>query len=262
MPAAQPERFADEFDAPALDAGVWLPHYLPAWSSRAATAASFRLADSQLTLDIPVDQPVWCAGDHHPPIRVSGIQSGNFSGPVGSTLGQQPFRAEQRVREEQDRFEGWLVSGGHVEVRARMTLSPRSMASAWLVGFEDEPARCGEICIVEVFGRSIQAGPDGPSAELGMGLHAFRDPNLAEDFQAPRRPIDVTGFHTYAVDWDAGAAVFTVDGHEVRRCARPPAYPLQLMLAVFDFPQWSTGADDALVPELVVDWVRGQDRAS
>jgi hypothetical protein len=28
------------------------------------------------------------------------------------------------------------------------------------------------------------------------------------------------------------------------------------MVAVFDFPGWSTGADDALEPELVVDWVR------
>jgi hypothetical protein len=26
---------------------------------------------------------------------------------------------------------------------------------------------------------------------------------------------------------------------------------------VFDFPEWSNGHDDHLVPELVVDWVRG-----
>ena len=29
------------------------------------------------------------------------------------------------------------------------------------------------------------------------------------------------------------------------------------MLAVFDFPARSVGGDDELVPELVVDWVRG-----
>ncbi len=39
-------------------------------------------------------------------------------------------------------------------------------------------------------------------------------------------------------------AVVTVDGQEVRRCPDPPAYPLQMMLAVFDFPDWSTGDDD------------------
>ena len=39
---------------------------------------------------------------------------------------------------------------------------------------------------------------------------------------------------------------------EVRRCPRPPTYPMQLMLAVFDFPKWSVGDDDHLVPELTV----------
>jgi hypothetical protein len=33
------------------------------------------------------------------------------------------------------------------------------------------------------------------------------------------------------------------------------------MLAVFDFPDWSTGADDHLVPRLVADRVAG-DRPS
>jgi len=32
-----------------------------------------------------------------------------------------------------------------------------------------------------------------------------------------------------------------------------PPYALQLMVAVFDFPAWSTGDDEHLVPELVVD---------
>ena len=55
------------------------------------------------------------------------------------------------------------------------------------------------------------------------------------------------------MDWDADEAAFSLDGDEVRRCPRPPAYPLQLMLAVFDFPAWSTGDDDHLRPALVVD---------
>ena len=42
--------------------------------------------------------------------------------------------------------------------------------------------------------------------------------------------------------------MFSVDGAEVRRCPKPPTYPLQLMLALFDFPEWSTGDDDHLVP--------------
>ena len=109
-------------------------------------------------------------------------------------------------------------------------------------GFEDEPAQlqCGELCVFEVFGRELGPASD-PSAEVGVGIKPFRDPALTDDFAAPRLPIDVTQDHTYAVDWDADEALFTVDGELVQRCARPPTYPMQLMLAVFDFPAWSTG---------------------
>ena len=124
----------DDFDGADLDRSVWLPHYLPAWSSRGATAASYRVADSCLVLDVPVEHPVWLAGDHEPPLRVSAVQSGSWSGPVGSTRGQQRFREGQVVRTAEPRFEGWLPSSGHVEVRCRMTLSPRSMGALWLSG--------------------------------------------------------------------------------------------------------------------------------
>ena len=90
-----------------------------------------------------------------------------------------------------------------------------------------------------------------------MGIKAFRDPTLTHDFAAPRVGIDVTERHLYAVDWDLSEALFSVDGEPVRRCERPPSYPLQLMLAVFDFPAWSVGDDDHLVPRLVVDRVAG-----
>ncbi len=248
----------DDFDGGDLDKSVWLPHYLPAWSSRSASAATYTVQNSELTLSIPVDQGDWCAGDHTPRLRVSGIQSGSWSGPAGSTRGQLRFREGQVVREEQERFEGWLPAGGTIGIRARMSLSPRSMAALWMSGFEDDPAqeRCGEICVFEVFGNALGPAID-PSAEVGVGIKAFRDPALAQDFAAPRVPIDVTRHHDYVVEWDAGAAVFSVDGTKVRRCPKPPTYPLQLMLAVFDFPEWSTGDDDHLVPTVTVDrvWV-------
>lgn len=244
----------EDFGGDDLDREVWLSHYLPAWSSRELTRATWAVAGGTLRLHIPPDQRPWCEGDHEPPLRVSGLQSGSWSGPVGSTRGQQPFREGLVVQEQQERFEGWLVEGGEVGITARMTLSPRSMAALWLNGLEDDPAqeRCGELCVFEVFGRAL--GPaDDPSAEVGVGVKAFRDPRLVQDFAAPRLSLDVTDFHDYAVRWQPDGAVFSVDGEEVRRCARAPDYPLQLMLAVFDFPDWSTGDDDRLVPELVVD---------
>jgi hypothetical protein len=211
---------------------------------------------------------VWCEGDHEPPLRVSAVQTGNWSGPVGTTRGQQRFREAQVVLEEQERFEGWLPAAegrtrpARVEISARMELSPRSMAALWLSGFEDDDAqeRCGELCVFEVFGKDLGPGDEHAtdfSAEVGVGIKAFRDPALTQDFAAPRVAIDVIEPHLYAVEWDESSAVFSVDGMALRRCARPPAYPLQLMLGVFDFPQWSTGDDDHLVPRLVVDRVAG-----
>jgi len=250
--------FSDRFAGPALDTSVWLPHYLPAWSSRAATAASYHLGGAGLVLDVPVDHPRWCPDDHEPPLRVSGIQSGSWSGPARSPYGQQRFKPGLEVREQQPRFEGWLPGSGRVAITARMSLSHRSMAALWLSGFEDdaEQLRCGEICVFEVFGRALGTASD-PSAEVGVGIKPFRDPALVDDFATPRLSIDVTQDHTYAVEWDADEAVFTVDDEVVRRCARPPTYPMQLMLAVFDFPEWSEGNDDHLVPELRVREVRG-----
>ncbi|MFC7494851.1 MULTISPECIES: glycoside hydrolase family 16 protein [unclassified Nocardioides] len=248
--------FSEDFAGPDLDPARWLTSYLPVWSSTADTAATYVVENGQLRLFIPPDQGLWCAVDHEPPLRVSAIQSGAYSGAVGSTRGQQRFREGQLVLEEQPRFEGWLTSGGRVEIRCAMTISPRSMAALWLAGFEDDPeqVQCGELCVVEVFGKDLT--PE--SAEVGVGIKAFRDPALRQDFAAPRVPIDVADFHTYAVEWDAQEAVFTVDDEEVRRCAAPPTYPMQAMVGVFDFPDWSNGDDDHLVPALTVDWIRGR----
>jgi hypothetical protein len=242
----------DDFDAPQLDRSVWLPHYLPAWSSLAETRASYLIHDSHLELSIPPDQGLWCPDEHTPPLRVSGMQTGNFSGPVGSIVGQQPFREGLRVREAQEEFRGCLVDRGTVGMRASLYLSPRSMASLWLVGFEDEPERSGELGVMEVFGRDVEED----EALVGMGFHAFRDPRLAEDFERIRLPIDVTEPHAYEAHWDGDEATFRVDGRVVRILDAPPQYPLQLMLAVFDFPEWPDDrAGGVFVPTLSVDRV-------
>ena len=94
---------------------------------------------------------------------MSGVQSGNFSGPVGSTIGQQRFRDGLLVAEAQPRFVGWLQSSGRIAVRCRMDLSSRSMGALWLAGFEERPQEAGELCVVEVFGSSVE----GRSAEVG-----------------------------------------------------------------------------------------------
>jgi hypothetical protein len=239
--------FADEFDAPALDTEVWIPHYLPQWSSRAESAATYAIADSELRLTIPSEQGLWCPGDHDP-LKVSGVQSGVFSGPVGTTIGQQPVHEGALVREFQPTQWGWTPHYGILEIRARMDISPRSMAAVWMVGLEDEPERCGEICIFEVFG-------DAPQS-VGMGVHPFRDPALSEEWDAPEVAIDVSEHHVYAADWQPGRVDFTIDGEHVKTVNQAPDYPMQMMVAVFDFPAKPGPADH--VPELAVDWIRGR----
>jgi glycosyl hydrolase family 16 len=248
-------RLDEHFVGEALDPAVWLPAYLPHWSSLASSAATYRVGAGELRLSIPNEQPLWCADRHDGPLRVSCVQTANFSGPVGSTIGGQPFAAGLTVREEQPAFWGYTPRYGHVEVRMRAVITSRSMVACWLSGLEDRPERSGEICLVEIFGDAVRPG----SAAVGIGLHKFRDPALTEEFSALPLPIDVAEFHTYAVDWRPGSLVFTVDGSVVRRIGQAPDYPVQLELGVFDFPGKADPAATTIpVPELVVSHVIGR----
>jgi hypothetical protein len=244
------ERFAGN----SLDPGVWFPYYLPHWSSREQTAAAHFVRDGELHLYIPTDHPLWCPDLHDEPLRVSGIQSGSFSGPVGSTIGPQPFREGLTVTEEQPTFWGYTPHFGRIEVVMRGEITRRSMFGVWLAGIEDSPERSGEILIAEVFGDTVE----GDSAEVGMGTRGFRDPNLAGDFSAPRLDIDVSENHVYAVRWEPGSAELSVDDVMVRKIEEAPDYPMQLMIGVFDFPaRDGSGRWADHVPELVVSSVTG-----
>ena len=247
-------RLDEHFAGDTLDHAVWLPHYLPHWSSRTDSAATYDVRGGELHLSIPADQPLWCPGVHETPLRVSCVQSAEFSGPVGSPIGGQPFKEGLLVTEEQDDFWGYTPLYGHVEMRARAVISPRSMVAFWMSGIEDTPQRSGEICVMEIFGDAVGDG----SANVGMGVHKFRDPVLTEDFAAEPLPVDVAEFHTYGVDWRPGSLTFTLDGTPVKLVAQSPNYPVQLMIGVFDFPgKADPSAPDVPVAEFVVSHVHG-----
>jgi hypothetical protein len=241
----------DDFST--LDRDVWLPSYLPHWSSRTASAATWSLAADGLHLTIPPEQGRWCPDLHDGALRVSCIQSGNRSGPVGSTDGPQPFRHGLLVREEQPTAWGYTPCYGRIEVTMRATVSDRSMVAFWMSGIEDSPERSGEICVAEIFGDAVRDG----RAAVGIGIKAFRDPALTQAFRADPIDLDVSMVHTYGVDWRPGSLSFDVDGAVVRRLDQAPDYPVQLMIGVFDFPDRAAPGDD-VVPELVVSRVRGR----
>jgi hypothetical protein len=91
-----------------------------------------------------------------------------------------------------------------------------------------------------------------------MGVHPFRDAAITDEFDAPRLQIDVAEHHVYAADWQPGRVDFLVDGEHVKTVAQAPDYPMQMMVAVFDFPARAEAAEHAgHVPELAIDHVRG-----
>jgi hypothetical protein len=49
-------------------------------------------------------------------------------------------------------------------------------------------------------------------------------------------PIDATTPHRYGAEWDGSGVRITVDGELVRSFDQRLDYPLQLMIALFEFP--------------------------
>jgi hypothetical protein len=49
---------------------------------------------------------------------------------------------------------------------------------------------------------------------------------------------------------------FLIDGERIKTVDQAPDYPMQMMIAVFDFPAKAAPGDDH-VPEFAVDYVRG-----
>ena len=81
--------FEEDFTAPTLAADRWVAHYLPHWSTPERSAARYALDAGVLTLRIEADQPPWLPEEE---LRVSNIQTGSFSGPVGSDRGTHRHR--------------------------------------------------------------------------------------------------------------------------------------------------------------------------
>jgi hypothetical protein len=233
--AGQDDPFVEEFSGTRLDTAVWTPAYLPAWSSLAAAAAD-HWVDDGLHLRIGPDHPLWCPDRHPEPLRVSAVQTANWSGPVGSRRAPAPYADGLTVTEEQTENLGLVRRLGRVEVELRADLAPGAMFSAWMIGLEREPADSGEICIVEVFADQSTGQGSDSRVRYGRGLHRFRDPRLTEEWSQVPVQLDVGTTHRYAVDWRADGVDFQVDGRRVGTSAQSPAYPMFLIIGLFDFP--------------------------
>jgi hypothetical protein len=240
--------FSDGFDRGVLDPTRWLAAYLPQWSSRAQSAPRYAFEDGRLVLEIARDQQPWCPR-WDGATRVSSIQTGVYSGPVGSPIGQSRFRPDLVVTAAQEPAHLYTPRFGRIEARAMANADPDVMVALWMIGFEDEPDRSGEICICEIFGRDVKPA----SVRVGMGIHPFGDPRLVDDFEQVELPIDATEPHTYAAEWTPTGVDFLVDDRRVKHTDQSPDYPMQLMLGIYEFAPTSNGDPK----RFVVEHVRG-----
>jgi hypothetical protein len=249
--------FEDNFDGERLDEHRWIAHYLAHWSTRQRAAARYEIGNNCLSLLIEADQLPWCP-ELDGLIRVSSLQTGLFSGPVGSKAGQLRFNPNAVVREGPLNIRLYTPLYGLFEIRAKAIADPRNMIAFWMIGYEDEPYRSAEICICEIFGREMESD----HTTVGLGIHPFGDPNIVDDFSKIRLPIDAREFHLYQADWTPEHVSFAIEGELVKTVRQSPSYPMQFMLGLYEFPDSSSpdATLDAYPKRFIVDYVRGYRR--
>jgi len=246
----------ERFDAPELRGDRWIAHYLPEWTTPERSAARYDLEFGRLRLRIDADQPAWAPDEGE--LRVSNLQTGTFSGPAGSHAGQSRHRPDLVVRTPQPLRRLYTPACGLVEVELRTTADPTCMAAVWLIGLEDDgPQSSGELCVCELFGRAVGAG----RTRANIGVKARDDPRLHDDMEEVELPLDAGEWHTYGVEWTAERSRFLVDGEVVRTVDQGMAYPLELLIDLFEFPE-RPERDPAAYPKTAeVRAVRGYRRA-
>ncbi|NQX25907.1 hypothetical protein HQQ81_00895 [Microbacteriaceae bacterium VKM Ac-2854] len=248
-PSRQPD-IADDFSAPELDAGLWVPAYLPHWTTPERARARCELGASGIRLLIEADQPDWREEDA--PLRVSNLQTGVFSGPVGSARGAHRHRPDGlTVRTETPERLLWAPSAGRLDVSVSASTDEGCMLAAWLVGTEHLDERhSGEICLFEIDAAAIGTG----SSRARCGIKAHHDEALTTEMVEVDLPLDASRPHTWSVQWDARGTVIGCEGVVVLRTEQAPTYPMLLMLDLFEIGPRSGAYPKAAVVHSVRGW--------
>ena len=246
--------FGDTFQDTTLDTNKWLPFYLPQWSNKNLAAARYSLPGHCLRLHIEADQPPWCP-DYDGAIRVSSLQTGCFSGPVGSAIGQHKFKPGLVVAEAQPTLKHYTPQYGYFETRLKAVPIPGYMVALWMIGFEERPEQSAEICICEIFGDQMTA----ETSQIGYGLHPFNDPAISDEFYQDTMPINAAHYHIYAAEWTPTHVDFFVDNIKMRTIRQAPDYPMQFMLGIYEIPdQLPSDSSETFWPKTFeIDYVRG-----
>lgn len=244
--------FEDDFDSSKLDDSKWIPYYLPHWSSKEEAAANYEIRDGNLVLKI-TDRQQSCCPILNPGLKCSNVQTGVFSGKIGTHVGQHRFNENCIVREEQVNQRLYTPHYGYFEIRAKANIASSNMVAFWMIGYEDKPQYAGEICVMEIFGKQIE----GDHLINGSGVHPFGDNNLKDEFYYDKLRLDISKFHTYSVEWRSEFIKHYVDNKEIRTVEQSPNYPMQLMIDIFEFPEEEKSIENLYPKEFIIDYVRG-----
>lgn len=219
--------FDDEF-LHGVSAQRWVPRYLPHWTTPDRSEARYRLVPEGVQLRVEADQLDWRVEDA--PLRVSNLQTGTYSGAVGSDRGTHRHRDDLRVRTETPQELLFAPSRGRVEVTVSASRDEGCMLAAWLIGTEHlSPEDSGEVCIFEIDASAISSFTTARS-----GIKAHHDPRMLTDMADVAIPFDATLPHTWTALWNEREVIIGCEGVVVRRLAGVPNYPMFLMIDLFE----------------------------
>lgn len=243
--------FNEEFNQNTIDTSKWIPYYLPQWSSREKSRPNYEIKNSQLILQITETQQPWCP-EFNDEVKCSSLQTGLFSGEVGSAAGQHRFNPLCKVREVQKVSRLYTPVYGYIELRAKVEMSMNNVAAFWMIGFEDAPEKSGEICVMEIKGQSMKSN----QFINGYGIHPFGDNSLKEEFFEDTLNLNASNFNIYAARWQPNQTEFYVNNKLIRTINQSPSYEMQVMLNIYEIP--TPLKDTVNYPKkLIVDYVRG-----
>jgi Glycosyl hydrolases family 16 len=255
FPANKPDKvgyrleFQDEFTSADLDLSKWFPYLLPHWNGLERSKARWLNSDGTLKLFIDEDQAA--ATDWND--RASNLQTGHYSGPVGSKTGQFRFKADLMVREALPRVSSYVPKFGYFETRLKAVSVPGYHVALWTVGY-DEP-NDGEIRIFEIHGANIGK----PSSRIDCGILRWNDTHLQDECYEDWVDIDASEFHIYALEWTPKRVDFYIDNRKLRTISQSPQYPMQFMLGIYERPHEveASGLKTPFPKICEVDYFRG-----
>ena len=223
--------FAEDFAGPGLDAGRWVDHYLPHWTTPDRSRARYdRPAAGGLRLRIDADQLDWRPEDA--PLRVSHLQTAVFSGPAGSTRGTHRHRPDGLVvRTETPQRLLWAPRSGQVDVTVTAGRDRGCMLAVWLVGTEHLAEEdSGEVCVFEIDAEAVSAS----ATKARVGVKAHHDPRLVTEMTEVVVPVGAGQAHTWSARWDAAGVVVSCAGEAVFTSPQVLDYPMQLMVDLWE----------------------------